>query len=125
VTDLSAAELAKSRKLDPLLKKKLLAAAVVRMYHGEESAQQAQMEFERVFSKGEVPRTAPVWKISGQKVDLVETLADKGIVKSNSEGRRLLEQGGVTFNGKRLTNPEVKLGKGVLKIGKRTFIKIE
>ncbi|OGC61279.1 tyrosine--tRNA ligase [candidate division WWE3 bacterium RIFCSPLOWO2_01_FULL_53_14] len=124
-TDLSPAELAQSQKLDPLAKKKLLSAAVVKMYHGDEKSRQAQKEFESVFSKGGVPEDAPVWKLTDLKKNLLEILVGRGVVKSKSEVRRLLDQGGITLNDRKLTDPETTLEKGVLKVGKRTFIKIE
>ncbi|MEX1068374.1 MAG: tyrosine--tRNA ligase [Patescibacteria group bacterium] len=124
-TDLSADEIAKAQAQDPLTKKKLLAETVVRMYHGEDYARQARKEFESIFSKGGIPENAPVWKIAGKRIDLLEVLVEKGIAKSKSEARRLLDQGGITFDGNKLDDPKTVLKKGVLKVGKRTFIKIE
>ena len=124
-TDIPQVELDSAKKLAPLDKKRLLALTVVKMYHGEEKAQQVQKEFKNVFSKGGIPEGAPVWKIAGQKVDLISLLAEKGITSSKSEARRLLEQGGVSLNEKKLTEPEAILESGILKIGKKTFISIE
>jgi len=124
-TDIPQVELDSAKKLAPLDKKRLLALTVVKMYHGEEKAQQVQKEFKNVFSKGGIPEGAPVWKIAGQKVDLISLLAEKGITSSKSEARRFLEQGGVSLNEKKLTEPEAILESGILKIGKKTFISIE
>ena len=124
-TDIPQVELDSAKKLAPLDKKRLLALTVVEMYHGEDKAQQVQKEFKNVFSKGGIPEGAPVWKIAGQKVDLISLLAEKGITSSKSEARRLLEQGGVSLNEKKLTEPEAILESGILKIGKKTFISIE
>ena len=125
VTDISQVELDRAKELKPLDKKHLLALAVVKMYHGEEQAQRSQKDFESVFSKGETPEDAPVWKVAGKKTDLVNLLVEKGITSSKSEARRLLEQGGVSLDDNKLTKKETVLKKGVLKIGKKTFIKIE
>jgi len=124
-TDIPQVELDSAKKLAPLDKKRLLALTVVEMYHGEDKAQQVQKEFKNVFSKGGIPEGAPVWKIAGQKVDLISLLAEKGITSSKSEARRFLEQGGVSLNEKKLTEPEAILESGILKIGKKTFISIE
>jgi tyrosyl-tRNA synthetase len=125
VTDLPQAELNRAKELKPLDKKRLLALTVVEMYHGEEQAQRAQKEFKKTFSEGETPENAPVWKVAGQRVDLISLLIEKGVVPSKSAARRLLEQGGVSWNDKKLTEPETTLENGVLKIGKKTFVKIE
>jgi len=125
VTDVPQAELDGARKLSPLDKKCLLALTVVKMYHGEEKAQQVQKEFKSVFSKGGIPEDIPTWKLSGRSVNLPEVLVDRGLVKSKSEARRLISQGGITLNDRKLMEPEVTLEKGVLKVGKRVFIRIE
>ncbi|OGC37911.1 tyrosine--tRNA ligase [candidate division WWE3 bacterium RBG_19FT_COMBO_53_11] len=125
VTDVPQAELDGARKLSPLDKKCLLALTVVKMYHGEEKAQQVQKEFKNVFSKGGIPEDIPTWKLSGRSVNLPEVLVDRGLVKSKSEARRLISQGGITLNDRKLMEPEVTLEKGVLKVGKRVFIRIE
>jgi len=125
VTDVPQAELDGAKKLSPLDKKCLLALTVVKMYHGEEKAQQVQKEFKNVFSKGGIPEDIPTWKLSGRSVNLPEVLVDRGLVKSKSEARRLISQGGITLNDRKLMEPEVTLEKGVLKVGKRVFIRIE
>lgn len=125
VTDLPRPELDQAKQLDPLAKKNTLALRVVRMYHGNKEAQKAYQEFKEVFSKGGIPTDTPVWKISGQKVNLPELLTRRGAVKSRSEVRRLISQGAVNLNGKKLSAEELILERGILKIGKRIFIQIE
>ena len=125
VTDIPQAELDRAKELKPLDKKRFLALTVVKMYHGEEQAQQTQKDFESVFSKGGTPEDAPIWKVAGKKIDLISLLIDKGITPSRSEARRLLEQGGISLDDRKLVESETVLKKGVLKIGKKTFIKIE
>ncbi|MDP1710369.1 MAG: tyrosine--tRNA ligase [candidate division WWE3 bacterium] len=125
VTDLPQEKLSQAEKLDPLAKKNLLSLSVVRMYHGEKAAQKSQKEFERVFSKGKIPEDADTWKLASQKIDLSEVLVAKGIVKSKSEVRRLLSQGGITLNDRKLSDPSVTLESGVLRVGKRFFAKIK
>uniref|UniRef100_A0A832DUD2 Tyrosine--tRNA ligase n=1 Tax=candidate division WWE3 bacterium TaxID=2053526 RepID=A0A832DUD2_UNCKA len=125
VTDISQDELDRAEELKPLDKKRLLALTVVKMYHGEEKAWQAQKGFESVFSKGGIPENIPTWELSGQDINLPEVLVDRGIIKSRSEARRLISQGGVTLNDRKLMKPETTLEKGILKVGKRIFIKIE
>lgn len=125
VTDLSQEKLSQAEKLDPLVKKNLLALSVVRMYHGEKAAQKSQKEFERIFSEGKIPEDAATWRLAGQKINLSEVLVAKGIVKSKSEVRRLLSQGGITLSDRKLSDPSVTLEPGVLRVGKRFFAKIK
>ncbi|GMR19215.1 MAG: tyrosine--tRNA ligase [Patescibacteria group bacterium] len=118
-------DLAKQAKKDPMGVKKQLAYEITKMYHGEKKATTAQKEFGRVFSKGGTPKDAPVWKIAGREVDLAKLLLDNKIVTSKSDARRLIQQGGVKLDGKKLTKPIATLGKGTLRIGRKTFIKIQ
>ena len=127
-TEVPSAKIAELKNLlvsAPVKAKKTLALEITRIYHGDKRAEESQKEFEGVFSRGGTPEDAPVWKVAGEKIDLVDLLAGKRIVGSKSEARRLIEQGGVTLNRQKLTNPEQILSKGVLRIGKKTFIKIE
>jgi tyrosyl-tRNA synthetase len=138
VTDITQAELDRAKKLAPLDKKCLLALTVVKMYHGEEKAQQVQKEFKQKFTvtknfKVDAILVNAVWNLAGKKIDLVDLLVEKKMAKSKSEARRLLKQGGVSlmkqegnsFNEKKLTGPETILENGILKIGKKTFISIK
>jgi tyrosyl-tRNA synthetase len=48
------------------------------------------------------------------------------LVKSKSEARRLIEQGGVRLDGKTLEDPVATFpGPGVLQVGKRRFVRVE
>jgi tyrosyl-tRNA synthetase len=65
-------------------------------------------------------------KASG-KIWLVKLLSSQGLVSSNAEARRLLQQGAVTLNGEKITDPDfefVPTEESVLRVGKRRFLKI-
>ena len=128
ITNVSQEELKKVKEMvvrDPLAAKKALAREVVEMYWGEKEAQKAANAFAAAFSKGEVPQDAPTWNLAGQEADLSEILVEKGISKSKSAVRRLVAQGGVRLNGVKLRNWQTRLEPGILKVGKKTFIKIK
>ena len=128
ITNVSQEELKKIKEMvvrDPLAAKKALAREVVEMYWGEKEAQKAANAFAAAFSKGEVPQDAPTWNLAGQEADLSEILVEKGISKSKSAVRRLVAQGGVRLNGVKLRNWQTRLEPGILKVGKKTFIKIK
>lgn len=113
------------KEAPPMEAKKRLAYEVVSLLHSSAEADRAQVEFRTVFAEGGIPREAPVWPLAGKKIDLTVLLVEKKVVKSKSEGRRLLKQGGISLNDKKLNEPETILESGVLKIGKKTFIEIK
>ncbi|MEX1061656.1 MAG: tyrosine--tRNA ligase [Patescibacteria group bacterium] len=110
---------------DPLGVKKSLAQEVVRMYHGGKAAQESAVNFTAAFSKGKIPANISSWSLAGKEIDLSEILVEKGIAESKSAVRRLISQGGIQMNGNKITNWQVRLEPGILKVGKKTFIKIK
>ena len=121
-----------SGKLHPMDAKKRLGREIVAIYHSAEAAAEAQAEFERVFSHHEIPEDMPELKIEpidiqNGKVWIVKLLVSAGMAPSNSEARRLVQQGGVTIDGEKICDPsaniEVKSGQ-VLRAGKLKFARI-
>jgi tyrosyl-tRNA synthetase len=114
-------------KANPRDIKAILAFEIVKMYHGEKEASNAQKEFENIFRKGGLPSKIPTKKIRRGELGLVNLLMETELVKSKSEARRLIEQGGVEIDGKVIKDREavVKIKEGmVMKVGKRRFVKI-
>lgn len=115
-----------SNKLHPMQAKKMLAKEIVKLYHGEKKATGAQKEFEKVFQEGEAPKTAPVYKAREKTIDLPKVLTSTGLVESKSQARRLLDQGGVEWKGKKVKGQTLKVDtSGTLKVGKHRFLKIK
>lgn len=117
----------KNNTKHPLEAKKELAFEMVKRFHSEEAAKMAKEEFERIFSKREVPEEMEEYILKGRK-SLVEVVFEAGIVNSKSEIKRLIQQKAVEVNGVKVEdigyqlNPED--GERVIKIGKRKFLKI-
>ncbi|OGZ02165.1 MAG: tyrosine--tRNA ligase [Candidatus Liptonbacteria bacterium RIFOXYC1_FULL_36_8] len=112
-------------KLNPKDAKVRLGEEIVKIYHGEKAAREAKGEFERVFSKKELPKEIPEVKIEGVSKDLVWVLIKSGIAKSKSEAWRLIKQGGVKVNDEKEENPKRQIFKGdVIKVGPRHFVKV-
>ena len=112
------------RAMHPKEAKVKLAAEIIRQYHSKEDAEKAQGEFERVFSKKELPQDMPEFKTDGKKTVLA-ILQESGLVQSGNEARRLLEQGAVIFNDEKIDKDSFVLDKpGVLKVGSRRFLKV-
>lgn len=110
-------------KVSPKEWKERLAFEVVRIYHGEKKARTAQEEFEKVFSKGNPPEEI---KEVDNKENIVQTIVASGVITSNSEAKRLIDQRAVKVNNQVVSDWSYELKKGdVVKIGPRKFIKIK
>lgn len=116
-----AAELKKGS--NPRDAKKHLARHIVTLYHGIDAAAKAEENFTSVFAGGGVPDDMPEVTVK-QDASLLETLVGEKLVASKSEARRLIEQGGVHMNNKVVQSLEAKVEDGVLKVGKRRFLKL-
>ncbi len=107
--------------------KKRLAREIVAMYHNKKSSITAEKEFEKIFSKKELPSKIPEVKIKEKNLPILDLLVKTKLVPSKSEAKRLVLQRGVKIDGKVQDdwrkNIEIKKGM-VLKIGKRKFVKI-
>ncbi len=116
----------------PMEIKKRLAREIVAIYHSEDDAKSAQAEFERVFSHREVPTDMPEILITSDKLKdgsiwIVRLVTLAGFASTNSEARRLVEQGAVTIDGEEIrdVNAEITPKDGqILKVGKLKFGKI-
>ncbi|NOY79320.1 MAG: tyrosine--tRNA ligase [Calditrichaeota bacterium] len=116
--------------INPRDLKAKLAFEIVKIYHGETAAKSAREEFERVFSQKQLPDDMPefVLKKSEGKIWIVRLMASAGLVKTNAEARRLIQQGAVSIDGQKITdtNLEIQPEKDfVLKVGKRRFLKVK
>jgi tyrosyl-tRNA synthetase len=116
-----------SGKLHPRDAKMKMAREVTEIFHGSEAAQQAEENFVRVFSEGNLPdeKDIPVFFLrDGQSV--LDVLLEGMLVSSKSEGRRLIDQRGVRLDGETLTDPNKEFPHpGILQAGKRKFLKIQ
>jgi tyrosyl-tRNA synthetase len=103
-----------------------LATEIVSMYHGKQKAAKATAEFDKVFSKKDKPSRIKSVKVNSRMI--VDVLFETKLVSSNSEARRLIQQGGVRLNDQVITDihamPELKSG-SILQVGKRKFVKIK
>jgi len=109
--------------------KRRLARTLVVMYHNPEAAKSAEEEFDRIFIEKEVPDQIEEFRFSPRNGDasLVTLLALTQLASSKGEARRLIEQGGVSIDGERVTDltaavPDKR--EFILKVGKRRFLKI-
>ncbi len=117
-----------SGKLHPKEIKKQLARELTARYHSEEAALQAEANFEKVFRKGGLPDDIPEKKIhSEEDIWLPQLLMDLEMVKSTSDGRRMIKQGAVSLDGEKVTDMKRNIspqGEILVKVGKRRFCKV-
>jgi tyrosyl-tRNA synthetase len=92
------------------------------MYHSADAAKSAEAAFENVFKNKGVPDDMPEYKTKKGE-SLIDALLASGSVASKSEARRLIEQGGIKVNDKAVTSVDAKAEAGVVKVGKRKFVK--
>ena len=100
-----------------------LAKEIVIMYHGLEAAAKAEEYFVTAFQKKETPENIDEIKIEAG-VKLIDVLVEKGIVKSKSDFRRLVDEGAVTLDGEKISDQNALVAAGVLKVGKKRFVRI-
>jgi tyrosyl-tRNA synthetase len=114
--------------------KEILAYELTKLVHGEEEAEKAQASARALFGAGDnapVPTcTITADDLFEGKIDVPSLLVKGGLVKSKSEARQAIQQGGVTLDGEKVadvrtsfTPDELKEGK-LLKKGKKSFIKV-
>jgi len=115
-------------KLDPKTAKMRLAFEIVKIFHGEKAAHSAQENFEKIFSKKEVPDDIPLLRVKEKTLPVLDLVFLTGILKSKSDARRLIEQGGFEYDGATAKDPKelltIKPG-AVLRIGKKHFFRIK
>ena len=113
--------------------KEILAYELTKLIHGEEEAEKAKAASRALFVGGSSELTPSVEvaadALSDGKIDVNSLLVLGKMVPSRSEGRRAIEQGGVTVDGEKVTDvkatvTEEALRTGVLiKRGKKSFVK--
>jgi tyrosyl-tRNA synthetase len=113
----------KMKKGNPKDAKMRLAREVVTLYHGDEAAKHEEEQFTSVFSKHELPEDMQEMKV-GKKIQLIDVMMLAKLVSSKSEARRLIEQGGVKLNDMTIGTVDAMAQPGVLKVGKRKFLKL-
>jgi tyrosyl-tRNA synthetase len=98
------------------------------MYHDLKQAEDAQDEFDKIFVKKEIPENIEsyIFKESTE-IGIIDLILEVGFAPSKEEARRLVQQGGVSIDGNKITDIQssVKIeNELVLKVGKRKFMKL-
>jgi tyrosyl-tRNA synthetase len=135
LSDLTMAEIADLKadmeqgKIHPKAVKVRLAKELVARFHDQDAADSAEKNFEQVFAKHELPDDIPEKRVTveDETIWLPKLLLEAELVKSTSDGRRMVKQNAVSIDGEKMSdiNAEIPTSRAVLlKVGKRRFCKV-
>ncbi len=111
--------------LHPRDAKMKLAYEIAASFYSEAEAEEAQKTFISVVQKHEAPTEMPEFKLPDGRCTVIDVMVASGSVSSKSEARRLVDQGGVKWDGEVIKDPFMELDRaGVMQIGKRNYHKI-
>lgn len=104
-----------------------LGREIVKTYHNEESAREAEAYFVSTFSKREAPQDIREVKLTSE-MSLLDFLVQEGFATSRGDARRKIEQGGVEIDGVKVLDRDFTLtntGKpSIIKCGKKDFARV-
>jgi tyrosyl-tRNA synthetase len=134
LTDLTPAEIGSLRSRcangeeNPRNVKVNLAKSIIKDFHSNEAAHEAEEEFNRRFVKKEIPDRVEEKQFAAGNYNLAEMLVETNLVASKAEARRLIEQGGVKINGEKASDAKAAIDlkdEILLQVGKRKFLKVK
>ena len=108
----------------------ILAEELVNRFHADGDGEACKEAFLQRFQKGLMPEDIPSTSIDidGDSIPLVNLLKNTEMVASTSEAARLIKQGGVKIDSKKVEDPKLEIKKGseaIYQVGKRKFLKIK
>lgn len=135
LSDLSMAEIVALKEkvaagqLHPKAVKVQLAKEMVARFHSQTSAEDAERNFEQVFARHEMPDEIEEIQLAVTEAEIwaPKLLMDAGLVKSTSDGRRMIQQHAVSIDGTKIEDINAAVpatGSILLKVGKRRFCRV-
>ncbi len=134
LTDLTQEQIEKVRQKHPREAKEDLAKTIITDFHGPEAGEEAAAEFRKVFSQKQLPDEIEEISLQQGSYTILDLLRLCDVVASNSDARRMIRQGAVSFMKKGLEAEKIKEEKAslviepgsdyILKVGTRRFKKI-
>ena len=112
--------------INPMDVKRELARKIVELYYDNDTAIKAENHFNTVVVKKGIPADMPKFSLKSETL-LVNVIFESGLLKSKSEGRRMIKQGAVKLNDLSISDIQATIkpgGEQILKIGKRRFLRI-
>ena len=119
----------KDHSVHPMAAKKALGRELVSRFHCPGAGVAAEENFVKRFKDNEIPDEMPQvsYPLANGAVLLVRAMTEAGLTKSNGEGRRLIDQGGVKLNNEKVSDTNLELaapGEYIVQIGRRRFARI-
>jgi len=116
--------------LHPRDAKVQVAVKIVSLYHSEEAGIAAFEEFERIFKNKDIPDDIEerCLNLENPNQNIVEILFLTKLVESKKEGKRVIEQGGVSVDGNKIASVNDMIDfseQKLIKVGKRKFLKVK
>lgn len=120
----------KNEKINPKKIKEKLARHIVSFYYGKKKADEANNEFNRVFTEKESPKNIEKEVLIKKEETLLTLIRRSSLVKSNAQIHRLFKQGAIDVDGEKIEDPLAKITVPakdgvVVRIGKKIFFKIK
>ncbi len=113
---------------NPMEAKKKLAFTIVSELNNEDAASRAKENFEKTVQNKELPENIRTIQVS-ERQSLQDIVIENNLTTGTSAWKRIIEQNGVSYNGKVISNPSLPVSElednGILKYGKRDFVKIK
>lgn len=103
----------------------LLAKEIITRFHSQEAADLAEQDFINRFQKGAIPDQMPEFELVGE-IAIANLLKEAGLVETTSEAIRMINQGGVKIDGKKINDSKLKIAAStaVYQVGKRKFARV-
>ena len=108
-------------------KKEILAYELTKLVHGEEEANKVLEAARSLFAGGGSDENMPSCELDNEEYTITDLLVASGLCTSKSEARRLIEQGGVSVDGEKVSNPAEMISlkePRKIKKGKKVFLKV-
>ncbi len=121
------AQLADPARTHPKEAKVLLAKTIITQFHDASVAEQAAAQFEKVFAQKELPDEMPTVDLTPEPVMASKLLLACRLVASGGEGKRMIGQGGVSIDGRKITDPNEMITPAegmVVQVGRRKFARL-
>lgn len=117
-------DMASIKTLHPKEAKMNLAAEIVARFHDSKKAEQARENFTKVFAQRQAPGNVPEHSLGTNTASLSDILLAEKLVESKREFQRLLGQGAISHNNLSIRDAHWRPQAGILKVGKRRFLRL-
>ena len=107
--------------------KRELARSIVALYHGDAAAIEAEQHFDRVIVNKDAPEDMDEVTLEAD-ISIIDLITSEGLTKSKGDARRMIQQGAVRIDGKKVDEMNFVISKGfkgVIKVGKRRFLGVK